>query len=70
MARRSHRDDEQRAGAAKEFFKGRQIGDITPMLVEKFKSDLRKRKTKFGRVMSPSTVNRYCTRSRKSSPSR
>jgi integrase len=56
---RSHRDDEQRAEAIKGFFKGRLVRDIQPMDVERLKSHLRKRVTKFKRVMSPSTVNRY-----------
>jgi integrase len=57
--KRSFKDDEQRAGVVKEFFKGRQVRDVTPMLIEKFKSDLRKRRTKFRREMSAATVNRY-----------
>jgi integrase len=57
--KRSHRDDEQRAGVVKQFFKGRAVRDITPMLIEKFKSDLRKRRTKFKREMNPATVNRH-----------
>lgn len=56
---RSWKDDMQRAGEFKNFFEGWQIGDIKRMHVERWKSDLRKRVTKFGRKMSPSTVNRY-----------
>lgn len=57
--KRSFKDDEQRVGVVKEFFRGWQVRDVTPMLIEKFKSDLRKRRTKFKREMSPATVNRY-----------
>jgi integrase len=57
--KRSFKDDQQRAGGVKEFFRGRQVRDVTPMLIEKFESDLRKRTTKFGREMSPATVNRH-----------
>jgi integrase len=57
--KRSFKDDKQRAGVVKEFFRGRQVRDVTPMLIEKFKSDLRKRRTKYKREMSPATVNRY-----------
>lgn len=57
--KRSYKDDEQRAVRLKEFFGHRAIRDITPMLVEKFKSELRKSESKFNRLFSPSTVNRY-----------
>jgi integrase len=56
---RSHKDDEQRAVKLKEFFGLRAIRDITPMLIERFKSELRKSDSKFKRPFSPSTVNRY-----------
>jgi integrase len=56
---RSYKDDEQRAVKLKEFFGLRAIRDITLMLIEKFKSELRKSNSKFKRQFSPSTVNRY-----------
>lgn len=57
--KRSWEDDEQRAGKLKEFFGQRAIRDITPMLIEKFKSELRKSDSKYKRPYSPATVNRY-----------
>lgn len=57
--KRSYKDDEQRVVRLKEFFGHRTIRDITPMLIEKFKSELRKSDSKFKRLFSPSTVNRY-----------
>lgn len=56
---RSYKDDEQRAVKLKEFFGLRSLRDITPMLIEKFKSELRKSDSKLKRTFSPSTVNRY-----------
>ncbi len=57
--KRSWEDDEQRAEKLKEFFGQRAIRDITPMLIEKFKSELRKSDSKYKRPFSPATVNRY-----------
>lgn len=57
--KRSYKDDEQRAAKLKEFFGPRAIRDITPMLIEKFKSELRKSDSRLKRLFSPSTVNRY-----------
>jgi integrase len=57
--KRSWEDDEQRAGKLKEFFGQRAIRDVTPMLIEKFKSELRKSDSRYGRPFSPATVNRY-----------
>ncbi len=57
--KRSYKDDEQRAAKLKEFFGHRAIRDITPMLIEKFKSELRKSDSRLKRLFSPSTVNRY-----------
>jgi hypothetical protein len=60
--KRSYRDDEQRAVRIKEFFGNRLIRDIAqPLLVEKFKSKLRKSDSNWERTFSPSTVNRYLT---------
>ena len=57
--KRSWEDDEQRVGKVKEFFGQRAIRDITPMLIEKFKSELRKSDSRYKRPFSPATVNRY-----------
>ena len=57
--KRSYKDDEQRAGRLKKFFGQKAIRDITPMVIEKFKSELRKTDSKYERPFSPSTVNRY-----------
>jgi len=48
----SWKDDEQRAEKLKEFFGQRAIRDITPMLIEKFKSDLRKSDSRYERPYS------------------
>lgn len=57
--KRSWEDDEQRSKKLKEFFGQRTIRDITPMLIEKFKSELRKSDSRYKRLFSPATVNRY-----------
>jgi integrase len=58
--KRSYSDDKQRTKRIKEFFgPKRAIRDITPLFIEKFKSELRKSDSKFKRPFSPSTVNRY-----------
>jgi integrase len=57
--KRSWKDDEQRAEKLKELFGRRAIRDITPMLIERFKSELRKSDSKYKRPFSPATVNRY-----------
>jgi integrase len=57
--KRSWEDDEQRAVKLKEFFGQRAIRDITPMLIEKFKSELRKSDSRYKRPFSPATINRY-----------
>ncbi len=57
--KRSWEDDEQRSKKLKEFFGQRTIRDITPMLIEKFKSELRKSDSRYERPFSPATVNRY-----------
>ena len=56
---RSWRDDEQRAKEIKAYFGKCVLQEITPLQIEKFKSDLKKRKTKFNKPLSPATVNRY-----------
>ena len=56
---RSWSDDVQRAAVISEFFAGRRMRDIQPLDFERLKSRLRKTETKYGRVMSPATVNRY-----------
>lgn len=57
--KRSWRDDEQRVERVKEFFGQRAIRDITPMLIEKFKSELRNSDSRYKRPFSSATVNRY-----------
>src|SRR5947209_9929135 len=58
--KRSYSDDKQRAERIKEFFGPKwAIRDITPLLIEKFKSEMRKSDSKFKQPFSPSTVNRY-----------
>ncbi|MDQ3907790.1 MAG: tyrosine-type recombinase/integrase [Acidobacteriota bacterium] len=57
--KRSWKDDEERSGRLKGFFGQRAIRDVTPMLIEKFKSELRKSDSRYGRPFSPATVNRY-----------
>ena len=57
--KRSYKDDVQRAVRLKKFFGQRAIRDITPMLIEKFKSELRKTDSKYERPLSPATVNRF-----------
>jgi len=57
-SKRSWKDDEQRAIPLKEFFRGRTLRDITPMLIEKYKFERLKTPTKFERERTPATVNR------------
>jgi integrase len=60
--KRSFSDDEQRAVRIKEFFGNRLIRDVAqPLMVEKFKSALRKSDSKLKRPFSPATVNRHLT---------
>jgi integrase len=56
---KSWKDDQQRVKEVKAFFGKSAVQEIEAMQIEKFKSDLRKRKTKLNRLMSPATVNRY-----------
>lgn len=49
---------EERAGPVKEFFAGKRLRDITPMLIEQFKQQRLKTKTLHKRDRSPATVNR------------
>ncbi|HEY3042300.1 MAG TPA: hypothetical protein VGJ66_26455, partial [Pyrinomonadaceae bacterium] len=57
-SKRSWQDDEERARPLKEFFKGKRLRDITPMLIEKYKQLRLKTKTLHKRERSPATVNR------------
>jgi hypothetical protein len=43
----------------KKFFGNRPLRDITPILIEKLKSELRREQNKYKRPHSPATVNRY-----------
>jgi hypothetical protein len=54
--KRSWKDDEQRAEKLKEFFDQRAIRDITPLLIEKFTSELRKSDSRY--KASPLPVDR------------
>ena len=57
-SKRSWQDDEERAKSLKEFFAGKRLRDITPMLIEQFKQQRMKTKTLHKRDRSPATVNR------------
>jgi len=57
-SKRSWKDDEERARPSKEFFAGKRLRDITPMLIEQFKQQRLKTKTLHKRDRSPATVNR------------
>ena len=57
-SKKSWEDDEERARPITEFFKGKRLRDITPMLIEKFKELRLKTKTMYDRERSPATVNR------------
>ena len=51
-------DDEERARPLKDFFAGKRLRDITPMLIEQFKQGRLKTKTLHKRDRSLATVNR------------
>jgi len=57
-SKRSWQDDEERARPLKEFFKGKRLRDIAPMLIERYKQLRLKTKTLHKRERSPATVNR------------
>lgn len=57
-SKRSWQDDEERAKPLKEFFAGKRLRDVTPMLIEQFKQQRLKTKTLHKRDRSPATVNR------------
>ena len=57
-SKRSWQDDEERARPLKEFFAGKRLRDITPMLIEQLKQQRLKTKTLQKRDRSPATVNR------------
>lgn len=59
--KRSWKDDEYSGIRLKAFFKNILLRDITPLLIEKFKSELRRSDSKYKRKFAPSTVNRYLT---------
>jgi integrase len=58
VSKRSWQDDEERARPIKEFFKGKRLRDITPILIERYKQLRLKTKTLHKRERSPATVNR------------
>jgi integrase len=57
-SKRSWQDDAERARPLKEFFKGKRLRDITPMLIGKYKQLRLKTTTLHKRERSPATVNR------------
>jgi integrase len=57
-SKRSWQDDEERARPLKEFFAGKRLREIMPMLIEQFKQQRLKTKTLQKRDRSPATVNR------------
>src|ERR1044072_4741150 len=57
-SKRSWQDDEERARPLKEFFTGKRLRDVTPMLIEQYKQQRLKTKTLHKRDRSPATVNR------------
>jgi integrase len=56
--KRSWGHDVWRAKPLLEYFGGKTFAQISPLMIEKFKSDRRKSKTKTGGVRSPASVNR------------
>lgn len=56
--KRSWKDDRQLSRKLKVFFKSTIIRDITPLLIEKFKSKMRKEHSRYKREYSPATINR------------
>jgi hypothetical protein len=57
-SKRSWQDDEERSRPLKEFFDGKRLRDITPMLIEKYKQQRLNTNTLHKRKRSPATVNR------------
>src|SRR6266852_7059036 len=57
-SKRSWQDDEERARPIKEFFKGKRLRDVSPMLIEQYKQLRLKTDTLHKRKRSPATVNR------------
>jgi integrase len=56
--KRSWRSDRWRATSLKTFFAGKRLNEITPILIEKFKSRERETITQRGAKQSPASVNR------------
>ena len=57
-SKKTWEDDEERAVPIKEFFKGKRLRDVTPMLIEQYKQLRLKTDTLHRRKRSPATVNR------------
>jgi len=57
-SKRSWQDDEERARPLQDFFNGKRLRNITPMLIERYKQLRLKTKTLHKRERSPATVNR------------
>jgi integrase len=56
--KRSWKFDQWAGRVLRQYFAGKTLAEITPMLVEKFKSDRRKGITKWGGQRTPGSVNR------------
>jgi integrase len=56
--KRSWYADEWRSKSLKTFFESKRLNEITPILIEKFKSNEREKSTKRGGKQSPTSVNR------------
>jgi hypothetical protein len=56
--KRSWYADEWRSEPLKQFFEGKRLDEINPLLIEKFKSKEREKTTKRGGTQSPASVNR------------
>lgn len=57
-SKKTWEDDEERAVPIKEFFKGKRLRDVSPMLIEQYKQLRLKTDTLHKRKRSPATVNR------------
>src|SRR5260370_17674723 len=57
-SKKTWEDDEERAVPIKDFFKGKRLRDVSPMLIEQYKQIRLKTDTLHKRKRSPATVNR------------
>lgn len=56
--KRSWYSDQWRSNSLKKFFEGKRLHEITPLLIENFKSGEREKKSQRGTTQSPASVNR------------